>query len=183
MAREFDVTLTANRRSDGNGRWWILYAYVAAVLVFAVLFVWIFAALDRRGVWHEKDTWMTGPRLKRLQASVDRLEAEVDHIERRLDGGRNTRRQAFRPEGTIPNFGAAADAAQRRGHETRANIQEFVPALPAVLTWSQSGLVGAVPSPDHRRRRLTTKRGRVRWPLGHGLDRRDPPSPALTGPN
>ena len=83
-ARTSDVRLTASRRIDGK-RPWIRYAYLPAGLAGGLLCLWITVVMDRRGILHDKDTWMAGSRVKRLEASVDRLNAEVERIGRRLE--------------------------------------------------------------------------------------------------
>jgi hypothetical protein len=82
-ARRSDVRLTASRWIQHP--WWIRYAYLPASLAMGLLLLGIIVAMDRRGVWHEKDTWLPGARVKKLEATVDRLEVAVDRIERRIN--------------------------------------------------------------------------------------------------
>lgn len=89
-ARRSEVKLTASRWIQADDPWWIRYAYLPASLALGLLLLGIIAAMDRRGVWHEKDTWLPGARVKKLEATVDRLEVAVDRIERRTDNARES---------------------------------------------------------------------------------------------
>lgn len=82
-ARRSDVKLTASRWIQDP--WWIRYAYLPASLALGLMYLGIVVAMDRRGVWHEKDTWLPGARVKKLEATVHRLEVAVNRIERRID--------------------------------------------------------------------------------------------------
>jgi hypothetical protein len=71
--------------NQGMDVWLPGVIFVAIMLPIAYALVWAF---DHYGWFgHEKDTWVPGVRLKRLQASVDDVNARLTRIEERLERG------------------------------------------------------------------------------------------------